>query len=76
MLLKNEGEANLGRIISLRTLFVREIECAVVVIGKGNIRLAVIFYNNGVDMFSTVSTDSDTYISRRNLLMQYTFREK
>jgi len=37
MLLKNEGEANLGRIISLRALFVREIECAVVVIGKGNI---------------------------------------
>ena len=39
-LLKNEGEANHGRIISLVALFGREIECAIVVIGKGN-RLAL-----------------------------------
>jgi hypothetical protein len=36
MLLKNEGEANPGRIISLVSLFVSETECAIVVIGKGN----------------------------------------
>jgi len=40
MLLKNKGEANPGKIISLISLFVKEIECAIVVIGKGN-RLAL-----------------------------------
>jgi hypothetical protein len=40
MLLKNEGNADHSRIISLVALFVREIECAVVISGKGN-RLAL-----------------------------------
>lgn len=89
MLLLNEEEANPSRIISLVALFVREIEYAIVVIGKGN-RLAlsmvcgsllmkykndVIYYRKGADMFSMVHIDSDTYISPRDLLMQYTFRE-
>jgi hypothetical protein len=40
MLLKNEGDANPSRIISLVALFIREIECPIVVIGEGN-RLAL-----------------------------------
>jgi hypothetical protein len=40
MLLKNEGNADHGRIISSVALFVREIECADVISGKGN-RLAL-----------------------------------
>jgi hypothetical protein len=40
MLLKNEGNADHGKIISLVALFVREIECAVVISRKVN-RLAL-----------------------------------
>ena len=40
MLLKNEGNANHDRVISLVALFVGEIECAIVASGKEN-RLAL-----------------------------------